>query len=113
MVDKQEMPEKGKEKLAKAEKAFKKTIEEGAEVYRDLAKRGGHGMEKMQWEIKEATQVAREQMTVFENIGKFNEGRDGKDITFEVLIEELGVGTKILERLLDSVDKARTHLEAK
>ena len=60
-----------------------------------------------QCEIKSATNASREQLTVFENIVKFGECRDGTGVTHDTLVQELDGATKDLEKLLESVEAAK------
>ena len=39
-------------------------------------------------------------------MSKFNEGRNGKDITYQIIIEEFVGATKFLQRLLIAMEKA-------
>ena len=105
--DRQELPPKVEEKISKAEKAFKKTIAEAQGLYKAIMKVQGSMAVTAREDLKTNTQSCREQLSVFEDMLQFHSGRDGANISFQAVLDELAKATGVLEKLLDAIMLAK------
>ena len=111
--DRAEIPEKVLEKLDKAEKAFKKAIAEGQGRFKELMSCSESGVGEVRDTLKKATQTCREQLCVFEDMTKFHTGRDGKAVTYDMVLVELAGATKVLESMLDAISTSSQYKKNK